>query len=71
MKILILNNYYYPNMEGGAEYSVKLLAEALVKIGIDVNVLCMDGEPYRDVLEYETVNGVKVYRSYPKSLYRR
>ena len=39
MKILILNNYYYPNMEGGAEYSVKLLAEALVKIGIDVNVL--------------------------------
>lgn len=71
MKILILNNYYYPNMEGGAEYSVKLLAEALVKIGIDVNVLCMDGEPYRDVLEYETVNGVKVYRSYSKSLYRR
>ena len=71
MKILILNNYYYPHMEGGAEFSVKILAEALVSHGCDVCVLSMDGEPGTDLIDYETLHGVKVYRSYSKSLYRR
>ena len=29
MRILFVNTYYYPNMFGGAEHSVKLLAEGL------------------------------------------
>lgn len=71
MKILILNNYYYPNMEGGAEFSIKLLAENLVKRGHTVYVLSMDSEPNRRILDYECINGVIVYRSYAKAIYRR
>ena len=29
MKILLVNTFYYPEVKGGAEYSVKKLAEAL------------------------------------------
>ena len=71
MKILILNNYYYPHMEGGAEFSVKILAEALVHEGNEVTVISMDGAPETDLLSCELINGVKVYRSYSKHLYRR
>lgn len=71
IKILILNNYYYPHMEGGAEFSIKILAEALAVKGYDVSVLSMDGQPKINFLHFETINGVKVYRSYSKSIYRR
>ena len=71
MKILIVNNYYYPNMEGGAEFSVKLLAENLVKSGHEVFVLTMDGDEQAQVLRPEEIHGVKIYRSYSKQIYRR
>lgn len=29
MKILLVNTFYYPEVKGGAEYSVKKIAEAL------------------------------------------
>ena len=45
MKILILNMFYYPNLIGGAEHSVKLLAEHLAAKGHKVSVLTMDGIP--------------------------
>lgn len=70
-KILILNNYYYPNMEGGAEFSIKMQAEALAEIGYDVNVLSMDGSPDSILLAPDIINGVKIYRVYSKPLYRR
>ena len=31
MRVLIVNTFYYPNMQGGAEQSVKLLAENLLR----------------------------------------
>ena len=40
MKILIINTFYYPDIEGGAEISVKKLAENLAIKGHDVNVIC-------------------------------
>lgn len=57
MKILIINTYYYPEIVGGAEYSVKKLAEALKRSGNEVVVLCTGDENIR-----ETVDGVDVIR---------
>ena len=42
MKVLIVNTYYFPNMIGGAEHSVKLLAENLKKCGYDIAIYCVD-----------------------------
>ncbi len=61
MRVLIINTFYYPNMQGGAEQSVKLLAENLVSNGHEVAVFC--GDSKSDKLEKETINGVRVYRS--------
>lgn len=56
MKILIVNSFYYPNIVGGAEYSVKNIAETLAEKGYDVHVLCIDKE-----YSYKLLNGVKVH----------
>lgn len=58
MKILIVNTYYYPNMVGGTEQSVKLLAEGFANKGHQVYVLTCD----RDKVEEEIINGVNVIR---------
>lgn len=59
MKILIVNTFYSPNMIGGAEHSVKLLAEGLCKRGHSVAVFSIDGSSTIK----ETINGIDVYRS--------
>lgn len=41
MKILLVNNLYEPNIVGGAELSVKALADALEGRGIDVLILTL------------------------------
>lgn len=67
MNILIVNSFYYPNMVGGAEHSVKLLAEHLVDMGHRVSVYTLDGnENGLSALERETINGVCVYRGHDK-----
>lgn len=60
MKILIVNTFYYPNMPGGSEQSVKLLAEKLVKKGHRVAIYCIDSKDNESRIE--EYNGVKVYR---------
>ena len=64
MKILIVSQHYYPD-----PFSITTIAEYLVKKGHDVTVLT--GKPnygyYRIVpgyehLDYEILNGVKIYR---------
>ncbi len=60
MRILIVNTFYYPNMKGGAEQSVKLLAENLVKHGHIVGVFCIDSQ--ENELSVEDYNNVKVFR---------
>lgn len=59
MKILLVNTFYYPNMQGGTEHSVKLLAENLLKRGHDVAVYSVDTNKNMII---ENINGVKVYR---------
>lgn len=60
MKVLIMNTWYYPNMMGGAEYSVKILAETLANVGQNVSVFCVDS---KNGFRKEIINGVKIYRS--------
>lgn len=61
MRILFVNTFYFPNMPGGAEQSVKLLAEGLVQANNEVGVFCIDKEIVeQDVKDY---NGVKIFRN--------
>ncbi len=62
MNILIENTYYYPDMLGGTEHSVKLLAEALVRAGHGVAVLCTTSAAADGDCVCEEINGVKIYR---------
>ncbi len=60
MKVLFITPYYYPNVLGGSERSVKMLAEGLVKKGVDVNVLSFDGKNKNS--RQEIIENVKVIR---------
>lgn len=60
MKILLLNSWYYPNLKGGAEHSVLLLAENLAKSGNSVAVFTIDSES--GIFTEENINGVTIYR---------
>lgn len=55
MKILLLNSFYYPNTNGGAEFCVRSLAEHLVQRGNDVSVLTLGNSD-----EEKEINGVHV-----------
>lgn len=57
MRILLSNNFYYPNMLGGAEMSSLTLAEMLVERGHDVRMLCLSGH---EQTERGMHNGVEV-----------
>lgn len=61
MRILIINSYYYPNMIGGTEHSLKLLAEGLTAIGHDVCIYSIDNLE-SDELIYENINEVNIFR---------
>lgn len=58
IRIGIITPTYFPNMLGGSELSVKLLAENLKKMGYSPLVFAFDGKRN----SVEEVNGVKVIR---------
>lgn len=60
MKILIVNTFYYPNMIGGTEQSIKLLAEGLSNFGHEIYVLTGDSVKYNK--EIDVVNNIKIIR---------
>jgi glycosyltransferase involved in cell wall biosynthesis len=66
VKILIANTLYFPDETGGAEVSTRLLAEGLVRAGVDVCVVCATGTGSDRM---DDVNGVKVYRLRSVNLY--
>ncbi|HFK7185064.1 TPA: glycosyltransferase family 4 protein [Serratia odorifera] len=57
MKIVIINTLYAPYKIGGAEVSVQMLAESLVKLGHQVCVFCLHEG---DEIKKDTINGVQV-----------
>ena len=60
MRILLVNSFYAPDIRGGAEYSVKKLAEGLQSKGHTVRVLCTG-----DFDSEEVIDGVEVVRFRP------
>ena len=66
MKILIVNSLYYPNEKGGAEKSVRFLAERLKHnySNYDVSILTTDNYSHN-----EYFNGVNIYSLKIKNLY--
>jgi len=58
IKIGIITPSYFPNIIGGSEISVQILAESLVKKGYQVTVLTFDGK----LNSVEKINGVHVVR---------
>lgn len=65
MKILLFNTFYYPNMVGGTENSVKILSEKLYEKGNEVAVCTIDGKEKNTI---EIINGIKVYRFKKKKI---
>lgn len=66
MKIMLINTLYYPNKVGGAEVSVQLLAEELVKAGNSVSVLTLHEGKDRKA---DRINGVDVVYLPLKNIY--
>ncbi|SPB18945.1 group 1 glycosyl transferase [Caballeronia novacaledonica] len=66
MKVLIANTLYFPDEVGGAEVATRLLAEGLVKAGVEVCVVCATGVGED---RSEEINGAKVYRLRSSNLY--
>ena len=60
MKVLIINSFYAPDIRGGAEYSVKKLAEGLQIRGHIVRVLCTG-----DFDKEEIIDGIEIVRFRP------
>lgn len=66
MNILIVNSFYYPHERGGAEKSVRILAENLVKRGHEVTVLTLSDEGNEAC---EKISNVSVIRLPIKNIY--
>jgi glycosyltransferase involved in cell wall biosynthesis len=64
MKILLINTYYEPNGFGGAERSVKIIAEGLMEAGHEVSVITSD-ESTRE----KKINNVSVYYQKAPNIY--
>jgi glycosyltransferase involved in cell wall biosynthesis len=64
---MLVNTYYEPEIVGGAEKSVQKLAEAYVKSGNEVTVLCT----CKNEKKSRYINGVKVIRIHPNNFGRR
>ena len=41
MRVALVNTHYVPDLQGGAERSLQILAEGLVGRGVDVSVICL------------------------------
>jgi hypothetical protein len=57
--VIMLGEYYFPNIIGGAEVQAMRRAEGLVKTGLSVTVICFDRNGGK---KEEIINGVKVIR---------
>ncbi|MCW3128987.1 MAG: glycosyltransferase family 4 protein [Methanophagales archaeon] len=66
MKICFMSNLYPPFVMGGAETSVKRIAEGLIKRRHDVLVITTSPNRKSSI---EDINGVKLYRINPLNLY--
>lgn len=66
MNILFIHSFYWPDQIGGAERSVKRLADLHTKAGDQVSVLTTHAGPG---IKVDQVDGVTVYRIPPHNIY--
>ena len=66
MKVVLITFLYETEIGGGAANVVNGLAYSLRQLGIDVVVITTHGERKPII---DTVNGIKIYRIFPKNLY--
>ena len=59
MKLLFISEYFPPNIMGGGEINLFLLAKSLVKNNIEVSILTSYN---RGLKKFEKVRGINVYR---------
>ncbi len=59
LRIVIVHNYYWPNQLGGAEISVRTLAEGLAAAGWPVHIICLAGAGQAQ--HEQTLNGVRIH----------
>jgi len=64
MKVMIFNSLYQPNIIGGAEKSIQIIAENLKKFDIEPIVISIS-----DKEKIYHINGVKVYYIYHSNVY--
>lgn len=64
MKVMIINSLYHPNIIGGAEKSVQIIAENLKKLNIIPVVVSISD---KEKIDY--INGVKVYYIHHSNVY--
>lgn len=67
MRVLMVNSFYYPDQVGGAERSLKILADALAADGHEIAVLAT-GEPAG---QPEYVGKVRIFRRLSANIARR
>ncbi|NJP41560.1 glycosyltransferase family 4 protein [Oscillospiraceae bacterium HV4-5-C5C] len=66
MRIMLINSFYAPDIRGGAEYSVKKLAEGLQSRGHTVRVLCTGAYDTEEVID-----GIEIVRFKPFGAYKK
>lgn len=64
LRVLLVNEYYPPLIQGGGEINLELLAKNLAHSGIDTHVLTGKAG---NLSVYERRDGVKIHRSFPVS----
>lgn len=66
MRIMLINSFYAPDIRGGAEYSVKKLAEGLQSKGHTVRVLCTG-----DFDTEEMIDSIEIVRFKPYGAHKK
>lgn len=64
MRILIINCFYYPDIGGGAEITIKTLAESLADAGHEVHVACLSNNTMIENIGKVTVHRFKYTNTY-------
>lgn len=60
MKILYVNTWFYPNMSGGSQNSVKLLADSLISQGHDTAVFSIDKFRENEITKVDNIRLFKI-----------
>ncbi|MED3920223.1 glycosyltransferase [Priestia aryabhattai] len=64
MKVLIINSFYFPDILGGAEISVKKLAENMALYNNEVHILCTSSADKTEIINKVNIHRMKINNLY-------